>query len=1210
MPMTKFRWLHISDFHLGMKTHEVLWPNMEALFFKDLEQVVGAHEPLDLVLFTGDLVQTGRDVEFAALEAWLRKLSFELASRGHNPAFLAVPGNHDLVRPPASDPTKIALCESWTNAAVQESLWSDAASPYRAALELAFAEYSAWWKHTALAKPANVQLGCMPGDFSATIEKEGYQLGIIGLNSAFLQLGGENAEGKLALDVRQLNAVCNGHPPEWIRRRTATLLLTHHPVSWLYPGSRAHFESEIHAPPERFAVHLCGHLHENKHENISVAGGIARLRYQAASLFGLETFGPERTVRSHGYCIGTLQIADTATISFQPRKVDRRHDNALQFVRDNRFSLQEADGATAPCVIRVGTTAEATSNISRSPLPTVKRPPGTIYRPQNAAFLVPFRAKGKYMVGGDASVTRVREQLVSGRPTNIGQTAVFQGIGGLGKTQLAVEYAYRYRDDYPSGVYWITADENIDAQLTEIAVRAMWVTAEAEHATKLAVARHRLKSYSDCLIVFDNVESADAIRDYFPEPPATPHILVTSRREQQEFVGVYLDLLDSELSYALLVQESRKTPTTLEEEAAAREIVVCLGGLPLALELAGAYIARRPISWRAYCQLLNADLRKALPTHLTSLTAHESDLFKTLQITEGDIHEEPFLLQVLDLLTWSGSSPMGVKLMAYMLDVPPTELYGALALGDGLRVLSKTPEAERYAIHRLVQEVRRRDRRLNECGLLLEAISIRIGDWFEHIRDDFSSLPLFELEFEHLKAWQINAAGMSATAIVRFLWLQAFPAYHRGRYDDAMSLVNEAVAVYATHGLDEPVLKAHLLHDRSKILTATGQPQQAFVAAREALDLRRQALGEDAVDTARAMQNLATAHGILGDYKSARDLGTEAVRRLREVPGRTNSDVPTALSGLAQVHAGLGEFSRALELETEALNLKRELLGAKHPDVAQSLGNLAVLHTELGDYPRSLELAQQSLSMRKELLGEKHPAVAVSSHLVANSYASLGNVHLALSIAKQVLTTQVEVLGGKHPDVIHTYSSLAGFQGRLGNYAIALELGTTALTLACEILGDRHPNTTGVINNLAVYYAGLGDHEHALEFALQALKLRRELLGETHPDVAYTLGTMSEIYAAIGNNTQALDFAEQALSLRRKRLGDTHPRTVISLTRVIRLFDVNPLTARRAQPLIAHFLQTIPRGHRSYTDVLELARTRKGFRMPRTHAHRTKRKRR
>ncbi|NDP48426.1 MAG: hypothetical protein GZ085_08575 [Sulfuriferula multivorans] len=419
--------------------------------------------------------------------------------------------------------------------------------------------------------------------------------------------------------------------------------------------------------------------------------------------------------------------------------------------------------------------------------------PPASYDPCNAAFLVPFRAKGKYMVGREKALEIVRQQLLEGKPTSIGQTALFQGIGGLGKTQLAVEYAYQYRDEYPNGVYWLTVDENIDAQLTQIAVDARWIAPESEHAIKLDIARHRLKSYSGCLIVFDNLESVDAIHDYLPDASANPHILVTSRSEQAMFTDVKLDLLDVEQSYSMLVQEANRTPSNQEDESAARAIVVTLGGLPLALELAGAYLARRAaIGWCVYRDMLREDLQHALPEQFDSMTKHQADLFKTLIISEREISEEPMLVAVLDLLTWSASSPMGLRLMAHLLDVEPIQLQGALGLGVALRLLQQVPDSERYAVHRLVQEVRRQDRPLVQRNDWANEIMQRLGDWFEAIRKDFRELPVFELEFDHLRAWQVHAERSSPIASARLLWLQAYPSYHRGRYNDALRIARQA----------------------------------------------------------------------------------------------------------------------------------------------------------------------------------------------------------------------------------------------------------------------------------------------------------------------------------------------------------------------------------------------------------------------------------
>lgn len=355
------------------------------------------------------------------------------------------------------------------------------------------------------------------------------------------------------------------------------------------------------------------------------------------------------------------------------------------------------------------------------------------------------------------------------------------------------------------------------------------------------------------------------------------------------------ELLDDEQSYSMLVQEAGKKPENETDETAAREIVAALNGLPLALELAGAYFVQRRIGWCAYRDLLLDDLKKALPKQLASPTKHEADLFNTLRVSEQGIDEEPLLIKVLDLLTWSGSSPMSLRLMAYLLDVKPSELYGALGLGKALRLLQEMPDSERYAIHRLVQEVRRQDHLLEQHMDWVNSITQRLGDWFEEIRNDFRELPIFELEFEHLRVWRIHVELCSSIASVRLLWLQAYPAYHRGRYDEASRIVQQALEVYATHDLDSKRLKAHLHND------------------------------------------LASCHVQLGEYSRAFELGKEAFKMRRKLLGKKHPDVASSLSNLAGCHSALGDHARAFELGNEAHKIQRELLGESHPDTLSSL---------------------------------------------------------------------------------------------------------------------------------------------------------------------------------------------------------------------------------------------------------------------------------
>lgn len=208
---------------------------------------------------------------------------------------------------------------------------------------------------------------------------------------------------------------------------------------------------------------------------------------------------------------------------------------------------------------------------SQPAAPTADASPAN-YDPRNPPFHIPFRQKGDQVIGRKQALQEVRAVLTQGRPTAIGQAVAFRGLGGLGKTQLAVEYAYRFKEAYPNGVIWLNADQDIDSQLIDLAEKARWIAPLSEHKIKLDIARQRLRSHSDCLIIFDNVERKDTLAPYLPEPQANPHILVTSRNDLPGFTPVPLETLDSELSLTLLIQEAGRAPADGQETIARKAL--------------------------------------------------------------------------------------------------------------------------------------------------------------------------------------------------------------------------------------------------------------------------------------------------------------------------------------------------------------------------------------------------------------------------------------------------------------------------------------------------------------------------------------------------------------------------------------------------------------------------------------------------------------
>lgn len=357
MSSVSFSWLHLSDLHFGLKGQDCLWPNLRQPFLDDLAELHRRTGPWQAVLFTGDLVQQGQPEEFNAMRAQvLERLWERLRELGSGGAvLLAVPGNHDLVRPdPEEDsPAVDALLDTDNFPRLAAKFWDNPAGAYRRVIDDAFAAYRAWWGATPQ-RPPGVTDGILPGDFACTMEHAGRRIGIVGLNTAFLQLQGGDYKEKLVWDVRQLHAVCGGAADDWLAQHHICLLLTHQGPDWLTPTARRHGESEI-APPGRFAAHLFGHMHETEIVHIRKGGNHEPVRLcQGSSVFGMETFGDaSKTQRSHGYSVGRIDFGDDgATLRIWPR-IATNKTGPWRFIPDHVNGHLQDDGGTVPEVVAV-----------------------------------------------------------------------------------------------------------------------------------------------------------------------------------------------------------------------------------------------------------------------------------------------------------------------------------------------------------------------------------------------------------------------------------------------------------------------------------------------------------------------------------------------------------------------------------------------------------------------------------------------------------------------------------------------------------------------------------------------------------------------------------------------------------------------------------------------------------------------------------------
>jgi internalin A len=325
--MRKFTWLQITDIHCGQLGRLALWPNVRTHFLDDVRWLHAQVGRFDAVLITGDIANTAAATDYVEFDEQvlgpLRDLISELQTR--TPAFLAVPGNHDVSRPTSKSAAVRQLTRRNGLNEIEEDFWANPQSEYHSLLAGCFGQFIKWRDSLPQCDNCEVRTGAIPGDFSATLrlsedqETSPLTIGIAGINSAFLQLDAGDYKERLHVDVRQLHEACGKDVPNWVSRHNACLLMSHHGPEWLDATCRSFNYPELY-PAGRFAVHLFGHMHETAMRSTMLGGGIPSRIWQGRSLFGLEKCGSQGSLRSHGYSAGQISFGDITNIRHWPRR--------------------------------------------------------------------------------------------------------------------------------------------------------------------------------------------------------------------------------------------------------------------------------------------------------------------------------------------------------------------------------------------------------------------------------------------------------------------------------------------------------------------------------------------------------------------------------------------------------------------------------------------------------------------------------------------------------------------------------------------------------------------------------------------------------------------------------------------------------------------------------------------------------------------------
>jgi predicted MPP superfamily phosphohydrolase len=344
--MKRINFLHLSDLHIGDKYQRGLISQAKKVLFEDIEYILSKIGTLDIIFFTGDLVQKGTKDEYVLVEEFLVDLWALFKRHGQNPYLLCVPGNHDLERVSNVHDATQKVLTNWVNEKnISEDHFWKKPNDYYNFIQERFKNYYEWYKSTSIRKPENIIEGYITGDFYCSMNLNNVNLGIVGLNSTFLQLGGGDVKQKLGVYNKQINLLFREKYFEWLKKQDLSILLTHHSPEWFEPKSLKDFNEEMYTK-DTYVEHLCGHMHEPFYSSTSTNGFAPRRLFIAPSLFGLGFVGNGSSVkRIHGYTAGTYNIESSkVTKTIWPR-IALQTSSGLKISQNEEFNLEKGSAS-------------------------------------------------------------------------------------------------------------------------------------------------------------------------------------------------------------------------------------------------------------------------------------------------------------------------------------------------------------------------------------------------------------------------------------------------------------------------------------------------------------------------------------------------------------------------------------------------------------------------------------------------------------------------------------------------------------------------------------------------------------------------------------------------------------------------------------------------------------------------------------------------
>lgn len=810
--------------------------------------------------------------------------------------------------------------------------------------------------------------------------------------------------------------------------------------------------------------------------------------------------------------------------------------------------------------------------------------------------------------GRDALLQQLHSDLRAGRETAVLPQAL-HGMGGVGKSQVAIEYVHRHSRDFDL-VWWIPAEQpgQILSSVTKLAQR-LGLEASPEANSAVPAVREALSTgsipYANWLLVFDNAESLQDVRSYFPTG-GDGKILVTSRNPEWAAVAraLEVDVFTREESKTFLVG---RTPQLSDHDA--NRLAEALGDLPLAVEQAAAWHAATGMPVDDYLRLLDEKRIELLDD--TSSPDYQVSVAAAWNVSLDKLEQVNLAaLQLLQVCSYFAPEPISREFFAGSPISPVTEALDE-TLRDPIKLGRAIRDIQRYALarfdhrnntlqmHRLVQAVLvgRMDERQREImrigshtllasanphsparrsrwdryqSLLPHVIVSRavesedpnvqelvyeIVEFLYHWGDHTGCLDFAEEAYKH----RLRLLGESNPQTLRLAKYVGFIRGVLAQFASAAEILERSLELYLERfgeedegTLDAMIMVAYSRRTRGEFAEARKLNDRAF-------EICRRAFGPDDPVTLFAAHSLGVSLRHLAEFTAARDRDAETFRRRQDVLGSGDSETLRTLNDLNLDLREAGDFVRARTQQEEAYQRFLEEFGQDNPVVMRAALHLAVARRKAGDHPGALALAKETLDKFRRRYGEDYPETMETALNLAIDMRHAGDLEGSLSLTELTVKRYRKIFGDQHPHTMAARINLAVVLRLLGDIKAAHETNRTTLETLLARLGPEHATTLACATNLASDMSALGEAKAAFDMDTDTMAKSERTLGVEHPSTLAVGVNLALDLRGLGREQEANLLHADTMARFRRSLGNEHPATLNALKSGRADADVDPM---------------------------------------------------